>query len=176
MASFSDLADDYPSLHVRVSERAVHGHWLLIYLIPAHSSRVPINIQGLGAREGDRGQVWWEARGEWESTRTEQSVEIYLCCLMVCGHTQGDKCLWETLGISSVIMEQVNWFCNDFHLCTILTCCALVRSNLHLWWHFQLTGIGKQSIERLVAIRELYFLLCFQIVIQHDTPSNLRPI
>lgn len=59
------ISDDYPSLHVGVSERAVHGHWVFIYLIPAHSSGVPINIQRLGAREEDRGQViWWEARGE----------------------------------------------------------------------------------------------------------------
>lgn len=36
-----------------------------------------------------------ERQGERESTRTEQSVEIYLCCLTVCGHTQADKCLWE---------------------------------------------------------------------------------
>lgn len=48
------------------------------------------------------------SQSERESTRTEQSVEIYLCCLSVCGHTRGDKCLWEASGISSVIMEHVN--------------------------------------------------------------------
>lgn len=31
--------------------------------------------------------------------------------------TQGDKCLLEAQRISSVIMEHINWFCNDFHLC-----------------------------------------------------------
>lgn len=71
-----------------------------------------------------------------ESTRTEQGTGIYLCCLMVCGHTHRDKCVWETWRKSSVIMKHINWFCNDFHLYTILTCCALGRSNLHLWWHF----------------------------------------
>lgn len=103
-----------------------------------------------------------------ESTRTEQSVEIYLCCLSVCGHTQGDECLWEASGISTVIMERVNWFCNDFHLCAILTGCILVRSNLSLWWHSQMIGIGKQSNERLTATGKLYFLFCFKNVMQCD--------
>lgn len=30
--------------------------------------------------------------------------------------TQGDKCLLEAQGISSVIMEHINWFCSDFRL------------------------------------------------------------
>lgn len=79
-----------------------------------------------------------------ESARTEPSDEIYLRCLMVCGHTQGDKYLWEAWGISSVIMEHVNWFCNVFHQCIILTCCVWVRSNLWSWWHSWRIGIRKQ--------------------------------
>lgn len=38
------------------------------------------------------GECGW---GGGESARTEPSDEIYLRCLTVCGHTQGDKCLWE---------------------------------------------------------------------------------
>lgn len=49
MTTFSGVADS-ASLHVRVSERTVHGHWLLIYLIPLPSSKVRINTRGLGAR------------------------------------------------------------------------------------------------------------------------------
>lgn len=169
MATFSGLADDYPSLHVRVNEGAVHGHWLLIYLAPAPSGRVPINIQGLGAREGGRGQGFWrEAEGERESARTEQTVEIYLSCLSVCGNTQGDKCLWEASGISSVTMEHVNWFCNDFHLCPIVTSCILVRSNLSLWLHLQLIGIEKYCNKTLAVIGKLYFSFCFWNVTQYN--------
>lgn len=103
-----------------------------------------------------------------ESARTEQNVEIYLCCLSVCGHIQGDKCLREASGISSVIMEHVNWFCNDFHLCLIPTSCILVTSNPSLWLHLLLTGIRKHCNERLALIGKQYFLFCFHNIIQYD--------
>lgn len=63
MTTSSGLADDYPSLHVRVSERAVHGHWLFIYLIPAPSSRVPINNLEPEARERGRQRTSHLKRG-----------------------------------------------------------------------------------------------------------------
>lgn len=135
MTTSSSLADDYPSLHVRVSERAVHGHWLFIYLIPAPSSRVPINNLEPEARERERERETEDKSSEErqrEGTRTEQSVEIYFCCPVVCDHTQGDKCIWEASGISPAIMETVNWFCSGFHLCTILTSCILFRGNFSI--------------------------------------------
>lgn len=36
-----------------------------------------------------------EDKSSGERARTERSGEMYLCCLMVCGHTQGDKRLWK---------------------------------------------------------------------------------
>lgn len=38
--------------------------------------------------------------------------------------TQGDECLLEARGISSVIMEHINWFCSDFHLCSPELLCS----------------------------------------------------
>lgn len=96
---------------------------------------------------------------ERESTRTE-CEDLFV--LPVCGHTQGDKCLWEGSGISSVIMEHDNWFRNDFHFCTILTGCILVGSNLSLWWYLQLIAIWKQGNENLTVIGKRYFSFCFQ--------------
>ena len=87
LATFPGLADDFPSLHVRVNEGAVHGHCLLICLLPAPSSRVPINIQALGAREGDRGQVIWrEAQGERAQGRSRARRFICAACRFAATH------------------------------------------------------------------------------------------
>lgn len=112
--------DDYPSHKVMIlereskqeRERADHGYWLLIYHISPHHSRTPINIQGLEARGVDRGQAMCKRREHKDKTPRF----IYAAWRFVT--TLGDKCLLEARGISSVIMANINWFCNDFHLCS----------------------------------------------------------
>lgn len=89
MAVFSGLSDDYPSPHVRVSKRTVYGHWLLIYRFPASSSWAPINIQGLGAGDVDRGQVIWrEAEGGKVQEQSRERRCICAACRFVATHRE----------------------------------------------------------------------------------------
>lgn len=155
-----------------MSERGVHGHWLLIYPIPVPSSRAPINNQGLGAREGDRGQVI-SSEVEGEKMQGQSWVWRFIYLPVGLWLQRGRQMLIGSFRILSyVIMEHVNWFCNDFYLCAILTSCILVRNNLNLWWHLQLIEIGKQSNERLAVIGKLYFLFCFQTLFSVTCPAT----
>lgn len=98
----------------RASERegADDGYWLLIYHISPHHSGTPINIQGLEAWGLDRGQAMCKRREH------KDKPPRFINAAWRFVTTLGDKCLLEARGISSVIMEHINWFCNDFHLCS----------------------------------------------------------
>lgn len=141
---------------------ATDSLFILSLLPPVGSQSISRDLERERETE-DKSSEKRRGGGGSESTRTEQSVEIYLCCLSVCGHTQGDKCLWEGSGISSVITEQDNWFRNDFHLCTILTGCILVGSNLSLWWYLQLIGIRKQGNDYWEALFLILFSKCYSV-------------
>lgn len=94
-----------------------------IYHISPHHSRALINIQGLEARGADRGQAMCRRREHKDKTPRF----IYAAWWFVT--TQGDECLLETRGISSVIMEHLNWFCSDFHLCSPDLLCSCKKKS-----------------------------------------------
>lgn len=104
-------------------KRADPSYWLLIYHISPHHSRTPINIQGLEARAVDRGQTMCKRREHKDKTPRF----IYAAWRFVT--TLRDKCLLEARGISSVIMERIDWFCNDFHLCSPDLLCISKRQS-----------------------------------------------
>lgn len=124
-------------------ERADHGYWLLIYHISPHHSRTPINIQGLEARGVDRGQAMCKRREHKDKTPRF----IYAAWRFVT--TLWDKCLLEARGISSVIMENINWFCNDFHLCSPDLLCISKKAIL-IYDGTQLIGIEKKQSNEMM--------------------------
>lgn len=86
---------------------ATDSLFILSLHLPVGSQSITWNLKRERERERETEDKSSEERQR-EGTRTEQSVEIYFCCPVVCDHTQGDKCIWEASGISPAIMETVN--------------------------------------------------------------------
>lgn len=133
MTLFSGLAE-YPSPRVRASKRNVHGLWVLIYLILAPSSRVEINIQGLGARERDRGQVIWrEAEGAKAQGRCRLWGFIYAACRSVTTRRETNaygKLQESPLWLCSTSMDFVMIFISvQYRLAEVI----LLYDDTHVW-------------------------------------------
>lgn len=87
---------------------ATDSLFILSLLTPVESQSISRDLeQELEAEDNSSGE---KAGGGGASARgrTEASIEIYLRCLVVCGHTQGDECSWEAGGISPVIIDHIN--------------------------------------------------------------------
>lgn len=167
-STFSGLADDYPFRHVSLSESAIHGHWLLIYLIPAPSSRAPINIQGLEAREGDRGQVIWEeAEREGERKESEGRAErgdlfvLPVALLATHGETNAHgKLQGSPLWLQSMSIDFVMIFISlQYFHAVDLSETILVYEGTH-----RLLASEHRAMKGWYW--KAYFLFCFQTVTQ----------
>lgn len=88
---------------------ATDSLFILSLLTPVESQSISRDLeQELETEDKSSGEKAGGGRAGWGGGRTEASIEIYLHCLVVCGHTRGDECSWEAGGISPVIMDHIN--------------------------------------------------------------------
>lgn len=112
-----------PPLSLGEREWAHHGCRFLIYIVPLLAIAGPQSISRDLKQEGQTEDTL--CVGGEHKDKTPRF--IYAAWRFVT--TQGDECLLEARGISSVIMEHINWFCSDFHLCRPELLCSCKKQS-----------------------------------------------